>query len=206
MTTFTSICLLALLSLVAGSPTGQHSIEKRQTTVTFNGKYEDIHQLITNLVVAFTFATAVVVVALPLFGYKLSLVTSALESTSPTEEDSVRSDPTGGAFTNYGAPPAYEGYARSLASSLVSSIDLVDAGLNFAGVEEQACRLRTICEVEQAAANNPFARLAINTINSNLSGLSKYQSAVEAGLGGQDCSLLYSQCPLSYARAFTSLL
>jgi len=76
--------------------------------------------LITNLVVAFTFATAVVVVALPLFGYKLSLVTSALESTSPTEEDSVRSDPTGGAFTNYGAPPAYEGYARSLASSLVS--------------------------------------------------------------------------------------
>ena len=76
--------------------------------------------MITNLVVAFTFATAVVVVALPLFGYKLSLVTSALESTSPTEEDSVRSDPTGGAFTNYGAPPAYEGYARSLASSLVS--------------------------------------------------------------------------------------
>ena len=34
MTTFTSICLLALLSLVAGSPTGQHSIEKRQTTVS----------------------------------------------------------------------------------------------------------------------------------------------------------------------------
>jgi len=161
--------------------------------------------LITNLVVAFTFATTVVVVALPLFGYKLSLVTEALESNSPTEENSLRTDPTAGAFTSYGAPPAYEGYARSLASSLVSSIDLVDAGLNFAGVEEQACRLRTICEVEQAAANNPFARLAINTINSNLSGLSKYQSAVDAGLGGQDCSLLYSQCPLSYARAFTSL-
>jgi len=88
----------------------------------------------------------------------------------------------------------------------ILSIDIVEAGLNFAGVEEQACRLRTICEVEQAAANNPFARLAINTINSNLSGLSKYQSAVDAGLAGQDCSLLYSQCPLSYARAFTSLL
>ena len=42
--------------------------------------------------------------------------------------------------------------------------------------------------------------------SSNLSGLSKYQSAVDAGLAGQDCSLLYSQCPLSYARAFTSLL
>ena len=86
----------------------------------FNGKYEDIHQLITNLVVAFTFATTVVVVALPLFGYKLSLVTEALESSSPTEENSLRTDPTAGAFTSYGAPPAYEGYARSLASSLVS--------------------------------------------------------------------------------------
>lgn len=92
------------------------------------------------------------------------------------------------------------------AGRIYNSIDLVEAGLNFAGVEEQACRLRTICEVEQAAANNPFARLAINTINSNLSGLSKYQQAVDAGLGGQDCSLLYSHCPLSYARAFTSLL
>ena len=76
--------------------------------------------MITNLVVAFTFATTVVVVALPLFGYKLSLVTEALESNSPAEENSLRTDPTAGAFTSYGAPPAYEGYARSLASSLVS--------------------------------------------------------------------------------------
>ena len=34
MITFTSICLLALLSLVAGFPTGQHGIEKQQTTET----------------------------------------------------------------------------------------------------------------------------------------------------------------------------
>ena len=86
----------------------------------FNGKYEDIHQLVTNLVVAFTFATAVVVVALPLFGYKLSLVTEALESNSPLDDNSLGTDPTAEAFTRYGAPPAYEGYARSLASSLVS--------------------------------------------------------------------------------------
>ena len=31
-------------------------------------------------------------------------------------------------------------------------------------MKAQISRLRTICEVEQAAANNPFARLAINTI------------------------------------------
>ena len=77
--------------------------------------------MITNLVVAFTFATAVVVVALPLFGYKLSLVTEALGSTSSAEDDSLGLDPTAaGEFSSYGAPPAYEGYARSLASSLVS--------------------------------------------------------------------------------------
>ena len=77
--------------------------------------------MITNLVVAFTFATAVVVVALPLFGYKLSLVTEALGSTSSAEDDSLGTDPTAaGEFSSYGAPPAYEGYARSLASSLVS--------------------------------------------------------------------------------------
>ena len=76
--------------------------------------------MVTNLVVAFTFATAVVVVALPLFGYKLSLVTEALGSNSPVDDNSLRTDPTAEAFTSYGAPPAYEGYARSLASSLVS--------------------------------------------------------------------------------------
>merc|ERR1719173_357365 len=100
MASFTCICLLSLLSLVAGSPAGQHSLEKRQTTVTFNGKYEDIHELITNLVVAFTFATAVVVVALPLFGYKLSLVTEALGSSSSAEDDSLGTDPTAGEFSS----------------------------------------------------------------------------------------------------------
>ena len=91
----------------------------------FNGKYEDIHELITNLVVAFTFATAVVVVALPLFGYKLSLVTSVLESPAPAQDEPLRSDST--TFTSYGAPPAYEGYARSLASSLVNRFSKTSA-------------------------------------------------------------------------------
>ena len=44
------------------------------------------------------------------------------------------------------------------------------------------------------------------SLSSNLSGLSRYQTAVDAGLAGRDCSLLYSQCPLSYARAITNLL
>ena len=34
MAAITCICLLSLLSLVADSPAGQHSLEKRQTTVS----------------------------------------------------------------------------------------------------------------------------------------------------------------------------
>merc|ERR1712038_949864 len=187
MTTFTSICLLALLSLVAGSPTGQHSIEKRQTTVTLPLNHEALPRTLDG--VSLTTVALVVLTLIVLDVVGTIILASVVTGRSRSGTIFTGDWDLGGA-----------------AGRIYNSIDLVDAGLNFAGVEEQACRLRTICEVEQAAANNPFARLAINTINSNLSGLSKYQSAVEAGLGGQDCSLLYSQCPLSYARAFTSLL
>merc|ERR1712241_1414032 len=183
MSTFTSICLLSLLSLVAGSPVGQHSLEKRQTTVTFPMPHEALPRTLDSVSLSTIAAVVLTLVVLDVVG-------TLILATVVTGRSSTISDwDLGGA-----------------AGRIYNSIDLVEAGLNFAGVEEQACRLRTICEVEQAAANNPFARLAINTINSNLSGLSKYQQAVDAGLGGQDCSLLYSQCPLSYARAFTSLL
>jgi len=183
MSTFSSICLLSLLSLVAGSPAGQHSLEKRQTTVTFPMPE-----------------------ALPRTLDGVSLTTVGLVVLALIVLDVVGTIVLANLVTGRSSTISGDWDLRGAAGRIYNSIDLVEAGLDFAGVEEQACRLRTICEVEQAAANNPFARLAINTINSNLSGLSKYQEAVNAGLGGQDCSLLYSQCPLSYARAFTSLL
>jgi len=74
----------------------------------------------------------------------------------------------------------------------------VDTTFNYMDIESDMCRLKTVCEMESYAANNPIARLAINTVNSNLRGLEKYSEAVEAGLSGQDCSLLYDQCGTSY--------
>jgi len=65
-------------------------------------------------------------------------------------------------------------------------------------IDGDHCRLKTVCEMESYAANNPIARLAINTVNSNLRGLEKYSDAVEAGLAGHDCALLYDQCENSY--------
>merc|ERR1712037_824592 len=181
MSTFTSICLLSLL---ASSPAGQHSLEKRQTTVTFPTLHEALPRTLDGVSLTTVGLVVLALIVLDVVGtIVLANLVTGRSSTISGDWD-----------------------LRGAAGRIYNSIDLVEAGLDFAGVEEQACRLRTICEVEQAAANNPFARLAINTINSNLSGLSKYQEAVNAGLGGQDCSLLYSQCPLSYARAFTSLL
>jgi len=86
------------------------------------------------------------------------------------------------------------GYARDV----YNSIDLVDTAFNYMDIEDEECRLKTVCEMERYAVNHPLAKLAINTVNSNLSGLSKYQDAIEAGMNGYDCTLLYSQCSRTY--------
>lgn len=65
-------------------------------------------------------------------------------------------------------------------------------------IENEACRMKTICELEAYAVKHPLASLAINTINSSLRGLERYQTAIEAGMNGADCALLYDQCPVSY--------
>ena len=44
------------------------------------------------------------------------------------------------------------------------SIDLVDMAFNYMDIDTDHCRLRTVCEMESYAANNPIARLAINTV------------------------------------------
>jgi len=85
-----------------------------------------------------------------------------------------------------------------LVSNVYNSIDIVDTTFNYMDIDSDHCRLRTVCEMESYAANNPIARLAINTVNSNLRGLEKYSEAVEAGLARQDCALLYDQCQTSY--------
>jgi len=155
-------------------------------------------------VVAFTFATLAVVVVAPLFGYKLDLLVSTFNDLAPQEDEIV-----GGPVVD---PSSYGGYTApsytarslqgpswsSLGSRILTSIDIVDTTFNYMDIDSDICRLRTVCEMESYAANNPIARLAINTVNSNLRGLEKYSEAVEAGLARQDCALLYDQCETSY--------
>merc|ERR1712203_543937 len=153
----------SLLSLVAGSPAGQHSLEKRQTTVTFPSLTDEFLPRTLDGVSLTTVAMVVLVLIV------LDVVGTLILATAVS----------GRSRSSTFFPGDWD--LSGAAGRIYNSIDIVEAGLNF-------------------------ARFAINTINSNLSGLSKYQAAVDAGLSGQDCSLLYSQCPLSYARAFTSLL
>jgi len=195
--------LLALSQMSLAAPQS-HSIEKRQTTVTFTSKYEDIRELVLNIVVAFAFATMSVVVLAPLFGYKLDLLVSTFNDIAPAEDESIAAPITDDA--GYGGYTSGSFNARSLegtswsamGSKILSSIDIVDTTFNYMDIDSDICRLKTICEMESYAANNPIARLAINTVNSNLKGLEKYSEAVEAGLARQDCALVYDQCQTSY--------
>ena len=46
----------------------------------------------------------------------------------------------------------------------IISIDVVDTTFNYMDIENEFCRMKSICEMESFAANNPIAKLAINTV------------------------------------------
>merc|ERR1711962_881008 len=188
----TMLILVCLSSLCYAGSTPTHQLTKRAATVSFTGKYEDLRQVVVNIVIATAFALASLILVLPLMGYKLSLIGTRLDTVNGEP-----SSPGYGAYTGY---PQYAGQARLTDSSswspsfIMSSIDWVEAGLSLAGVKDESCRMKTVCEWEQAAYSNSILRLGIHTINSGLPGLDKYSGAVNAGLRGEDCNLLYSQC------------
>merc|ERR1712037_352754 len=82
--------------------------------------------------------------------------------------------------------------------NMYNSLDIVETGFRYMDIEDESCRLKTICELESYAVSHPLASLAINTINSNLRGLERYQTAIQAGINGEDCALIYDQCRVSY--------
>merc|ERR1739844_636505 len=90
------------------------------------------------------------------------------------------------------------GSLTSLGARILNSIDIVDMAFNYMDIEDQTCRMKTVCQAESYAVKHPVAKLAINTINSSFKGLEKYQHAIIAGQNGEDCNLLYDQCPFSY--------
>merc|ERR1712227_814773 len=173
--------LLALFAV-----TQAHSIEKRETTVTYAQDWREILGSFVSASISIAIITATWYVVAPIFGVNTGV------------ERYEELDP--GYYYNYYQGRGFQdgGLLARGAKMLLNSIDLVDTAFNYMDIEDEECRLKTVCEMERYAVNHPLAKLAINTVNSNLSGLSKYQDAIEAGMNNYDCTLLYSQCSGSY--------
>lgn len=175
------VASLALVSLAAA-----HSIEKRQTTVTTtnsdNGEVQRTDGLLY-LIEASLFAAGVVLVILLISSFFQIFLSGIFPAIGLRSAQRQEEDPS---------------LLSNFLSSLDNRLDIVDAGFNYMEIENEACRMKTICELEAYAVSHPLASLAINTINSSLRGLERYQTAIEAGMNGADCALIYDQCTVSY--------
>merc|ERR1711962_281656 len=76
----TMLILVCLSSLCYAGSTPTHQLTKRAATVSFSGKYEDLRQVVVNIVIATAFALASLILVLPLMGYKLSLIGTRLDT------------------------------------------------------------------------------------------------------------------------------
>lgn len=77
----------------------------------------------------------------------------------------------------------------------IESLDLVDTTFGLLNVESEACRARAICELERTANQNVVTAFLTKNLNSYVSGLEKYESAIQRGRAGQSCEEIYADCP-----------
>lgn len=82
-------------------------------------------------------------------------------------------------------------------SQVQRSIDLVDTTFGVMNVESEPCRMRTICEMEKVASQNPIVSFFVRTVGPFVKGLEKYDDAAEKGRNGEDCALYYDECQAS---------
>merc|ERR1712060_318066 len=154
--------------------TEAHSLQKRETTVSNFSPRSATARTVAGIDLTAVLGIVFAFILLDIL-FTLLLVGGSVAG--------KRSSQTG--LFNWGLPDFSNVY--SSVSQMYNSIDLVDMAFNYMDIED-----------ETYAVNHPVGRLAINTLNSSLRGLEKYQHAVVAGQNGEDCSLLYDQCPFSY--------
>jgi len=180
------VASLALVSVVAA-----HSVEKRQTTVNsvispllhqFEGA---VSRTLPGIDLGTVFTVVLILIALDFVGTIFLAMTVGVAGKRSYEDDS---------WSSWLGLSSMTGVMRNMYNSL----DIVETGFRYMDIEDESCRLKTICELESYAVSHPLASLAINTINSNLRGLERYQTAIQAGINGEDCALIYDQCRVSY--------
>jgi len=181
------VASLALVSVVAA-----HSVEKRQTTVNANPLSflaERFYQRAASRTIAGVDLGTVAGIVLMLIALDL-IFTFLLVGGTAIGKRSYEDN----SWSSWLGLSGMTGVMRTVYNSL----DIVETGFRYMDIEDESCRLKTICELESYAVSHPLASLAINTINSNLRGLERYQTAIQAGVNGEDCALIYDQCRVSY--------
>merc|ERR1712014_203364 len=179
-----SLALLLMVSSLAQA----HSLEKRETTVSdlIARQAPQVSRTVAGITLTDVLLIVAGFIVLDVF-FTLLLVAFSSSAGKRSSQDGLFS---------WGLP-SFSGLYNNV-SQMYNSIDLLDMAFNYMDIEDETCRMKTICQAESYAVQHPVARLAINTLNSSLRGLEKYQHAVVAGKNGEDCSLLYDQCPFTY--------
>jgi len=179
------LVLVASLALV--SVAAAHSVEKRQTTVNsllsfFTERFfaRAASRTVAGITLESVAGVVLILIALDLI-FTFLLVGGTAIGKRSYEDNS---------WSSWLGLSRMSGVMRNMYNSL----DIVDIGFNYMEIEDESCRMKTICELEAYAVSHPLASLAINTINSSLRGLERYQTAIEAGMAEADCALLYDQC------------
>jgi len=179
------LVLVASLALV--SVAAAHSVEKRQTTVNDWTSYlverfftRAASRTVAGITLESVAGVVLILIALDLI-FTFLLVGGTAIGKRSYEDNS---------WSSWFGLSRMSGVMRNMYNSL----DIVETGFNYMEIEDESCRMKTICELEAYAVSHPLASLAINTINSSLRGLERYQTAIEAGMAEADCALLYPQC------------
>jgi len=168
-----------------------HSVEKRQTTVNsvisplFRRFEGAVSRTLPGIDLGTVFFVVLILIALDFVGTIFLAMTVGVAGKRSYEDDS---------WSSWLGLSSMTGVMRNMYNSL----DIVETGFRYMDIEDESCRLKTICELESYAVSHPLASLAINTINSSLRGLERYQTAIQAGINGEDCALIYDQCRVSY--------
>merc|ERR1712055_268064 len=101
-------------------------------------------------------------------------------------------------------PPTITGkrWKRSVEDN--SEVWSLDLGLRILGVKEVSCKRRLVCDLHSLLLSCPiWLRAPIRLITSRLS-TNPYRLAVKRGLGGRDCTFIYSGCRVSNLEILAS--
>lgn len=88
----------------------------------------------------------------------------------------------------------------------IQNLEAIDRALDFLEIEDEVCRQKAVCEVEQKVAmKNVFLWYTMRAVSGYIPGMDKYQEAALMALEGHSCQDVYPQCPASVVERIAQL-